>query len=57
MLSAMNEEGWSGIPLQPDQIVTDVIKNTLNDAIYGVMSGIYSPQEACESLQSAQENQ
>ena len=57
MIAAMSEEGWSGIPLNPPQIVTESIKNAMNDAIYGVMSGIYTPQEACESIQSAQENQ
>ena len=57
MLSAMKEEGWSSISVVPAQIVPEVVMNSMYDAIYGVMSGIYSPQEACEVIQEAQERQ
>ena len=55
MMEAMSDEGWSGIPLQPDQIVAESVKSAIHDAVYGVMSGIYTPQQACETVQAAQE--
>jgi len=55
MLAAIADEGWRGSPLQPDQIVADVVKSAIHDAVYGVMSGIYTPQQACETVQAAQE--
>lgn len=55
MLSAMGDDGWSGIPLQPDQIVPENVQSAMHDAVYGVMSGIYTPQEACDTIQAAQD--
>lgn len=55
ILDAISDEGWSGSPRQPDLVVSEPVMNAMYDAIYGVMSDIYTPQQACENIQAAQE--
>ena len=57
MLDALSEEGWEFSPRQPDLVVSSAVQNAMYDAIYGVMSGIYTPQQACEAIQAVQERE
>ncbi|WP_418668195.1 ABC transporter substrate-binding protein [Allofournierella sp.] len=57
MLAALSEEGWEFSPRQPDLVVSSAVQNAMYDAIYGVMSGIYTPQQACEAIQAVQERE
>lgn len=57
MLAALSENGWEFSPQQPDLVVSSAVQNAMYDAIYGVMSGIYTPQQACEAIQAVQERE
>lgn len=49
VLDAMNEDTISPI-MQPDNVSTEAYGNALYDAIYGVINGVYSPEEACDMV-------
>ncbi|RBW70786.1 ABC transporter substrate-binding protein [Bacillus taeanensis] len=46
VIEQMNNPDWTSQPNQPDLIVPEPIANAINDSIYGVINGIYTPEEA-----------
>lgn len=57
LLGAIASEGWTGGVNNPPQMVSEAVRNAMCDAIYGVMSNIYTPAEACQNIQDAQERE
>ncbi|MGG1398051.1 extracellular solute-binding protein [Bacillus salipaludis] len=53
VMKAMNDSSWVSQPNQPDLIVSERIANAMYDSIYGVINGIYSPEEAMKSVDSS----
>ncbi|WP_314001251.1 extracellular solute-binding protein [uncultured Paenibacillus sp.] len=52
VVEQMNQEGWERPIAQPDLVVTEAVANQLNDSIYGVINGIYKPEEALDLIDS-----
>lgn len=50
VLKAMNDTSWVSQPNQPDLIVSERMANAMYDSIYGVINGIYSPEEAMKAV-------
>ncbi|WP_332632533.1 ABC transporter substrate-binding protein [Halalkalibacter flavus] len=46
VMEQMNQPGWESQPNQPDLVVPSQIGDAINESIYGVINGIYSPEEA-----------
>lgn len=46
VVEAMNDPAWESQPNQPDLIVSEAIGNAIYDSIYGVINGVYTPEEA-----------
>jgi raffinose/stachyose/melibiose transport system substrate-binding protein len=52
VLNVMNDTTWESKPNQPDLIVSEGIANAIYDSIYGVINGIYSPEDALKVVDS-----
>jgi raffinose/stachyose/melibiose transport system substrate-binding protein len=52
VMNVMNDPSWESKPNQPDLIVSEGIANAMYDSIYGVINGIYSPEEAVKVVDS-----
>ncbi|AJY77353.1 ABC transporter substrate-binding protein [Paenibacillus beijingensis] len=52
VISKLNEAGWERPAAQPDLVLSEAAANQLNDSIYGVINGIYTPQEALKLIDS-----
>ncbi|MDM5326947.1 extracellular solute-binding protein [Neobacillus sp. CF12] len=52
VMNVMNDTSWKSKPNQPDLIVSEGIANAMYDSIYGVINGIYSPEEAIKVVDS-----
>jgi raffinose/stachyose/melibiose transport system substrate-binding protein len=52
VMNAMNNHNWESKPNQPDLIVSEGIANAMYDSIYGVINGIYTPEEAIKVVDS-----
>lgn len=52
VMNVMNDPSWESKPNQPDLIVSEGIANAMYDSIYGVINGIYSPEEAIKIVDS-----
>jgi raffinose/stachyose/melibiose transport system substrate-binding protein len=50
LVEQMSLPGWEKPIAQPDLVVSDAIANAMNDGIYGVINGIYSPEQALDSI-------
>ncbi|WP_100406164.1 ABC transporter substrate-binding protein [Bacillus solitudinis] len=46
VMEQMNQTGWESQPNQPDLVVPSQVGDAINESIYGVINGIYSPEEA-----------
>ncbi|WP_332694447.1 ABC transporter substrate-binding protein [Halalkalibacter lacteus] len=46
VMEQMNQPGWESQPNQPDLVVPSQVGDAINESIYGVINGIYSPEEA-----------
>ncbi|WP_372662191.1 ABC transporter substrate-binding protein [Cohnella sp.] len=44
VLKQIQDTSWEGSPNQPDLAVPEAIGNALNDSIYGVINGIFTPE-------------
>ena len=52
VMNVMNDTSWKSKPNQPDLIVSEGMANAMYDSIYGVINGIYSPEEAIKVVDS-----
>ncbi|MGM0884445.1 MAG: ABC transporter substrate-binding protein [Bacillota bacterium] len=52
VISKLNEPGWDRPAAQPDLVLSEAVANQLNDSIYGVINGIYKPEEALKLIDS-----
>jgi raffinose/stachyose/melibiose transport system substrate-binding protein len=52
VINKLNEPGWERPVAQPDLVLPEAVANQLNDSIYGVINGIYKPQEALKLIDS-----
>lgn len=50
VIDQMKLPDWERPPAQPDLVVTEAVANAMNDSIYGVINGIYKPQEALDLI-------
>lgn len=48
VLEAMQMEGYTAPVMQPDNVYTEAYGNALYDSIYGVINGIYTPEQAVD---------
>ncbi len=48
VLEAMQMEGYTAPIMQPDNVYTEAFGNALYDSIYGVVNGIYTPEDAID---------
>lgn len=48
VLDEMNKQDWKSPSNQPDLVVPENIGNAMYDSIYGVINGIYKPEEALD---------
>lgn len=48
VVEQMNKPGWVSPKNQPDLVLTEAGMNAMYDSIYGVINGIYTPQQAVE---------
>lgn len=46
VIEAMQEDGYDAPIMQPDNVYTEAYGNALYDSMYGVINGIYTPEEA-----------
>ncbi|MNO08587.1 hypothetical protein D3C81_2313190 [compost metagenome] len=46
----LNEPGWERPLAQPDLVVSEAVADQINDSIYGVINGIYQPEQALELI-------
>ena len=44
----MQVEGYAAPVMQPDNVYTEAYGNALYDSIYGVVNGIYTPEQAVD---------
>lgn len=51
LVDQIQMEGWESQPNQPDLVVPEAIGNAIYDSIYGVINGIYSPEQAAKVVQ------
>lgn len=49
VLDAMQEDTVSPI-MQPDNVSTEAFGNAMYDSVYGVINGVYTPEEACNMV-------
>lgn len=49
VIDAMNEDTVSPV-MQPDNVSTEAYGNALYDSIYGVINGVYTPEESCSMV-------
>jgi raffinose/stachyose/melibiose transport system substrate-binding protein len=54
VLVAMADKSWPSVPDQADLIVSEPVQVAMYDAIYGVMCGTYSPEQALKNIEEAQ---
>lgn len=54
VLESMAETGWSTVPDQADLVVSEPVQVAMCDAIYGVMVGTYTPEQALANIEEAQ---
>ncbi|MFB3167589.1 extracellular solute-binding protein [Neobacillus sp. 179-C4.2 HS] len=52
VMNVINDTSWESKQNQPDLIVSEGIANAMYDSIYGVINGIYSPEEAIKIVDS-----
>ena len=52
VLEALGKPDWVSPPNQPDLIVSEAIGNAMYDSIYGVINGVYTPEEALDIVDS-----
>jgi raffinose/stachyose/melibiose transport system substrate-binding protein len=50
VINKLNEPGWERPAAQPDLVLSEAAANQLNDSIYGVINGIYKPEEALKLI-------
>lgn len=50
VVDQMKLEGWKSQPNQPDLVVSESIAKAMYDSIYGVINGIYTPEEAVQAV-------
>lgn len=46
IIEQLNLPDWERPIAQPDLVVSEAVANAMNDSIYGVINGIYKPEEA-----------
>jgi len=54
MLEALKIEGWISVPYQADANLSEVVQEALYDSMFGVICGIYTPEEALEIMDEVQ---
>ncbi|WP_225755218.1 ABC transporter substrate-binding protein [Actinotalea sp. Marseille-Q4924] len=52
VIDVINQEGWSSPAAQPDLVVSAETSSAMYDSIYGVIQGVYTPQQALEVVQA-----
>jgi raffinose/stachyose/melibiose transport system substrate-binding protein len=52
VVETINQEGWSSPEAQPDLLVSAETSSAMYDSIYGVIQGVYTPEEALEVVQA-----
>jgi raffinose/stachyose/melibiose transport system substrate-binding protein len=50
VVEQLNLEGWERPLAQPDLVLNEAVANQLNDSIYGVINGIYTPEKALDLI-------
>ncbi|MNJ05166.1 hypothetical protein D3C73_1663090 [compost metagenome] len=50
VISMLNEPGWERPKAQPDLVESEAVADQINDSIYGVINGIYQPEQALELI-------
>ena len=53
VLKQIQDTSWENAPNQPDLVVPEAVGNALNDSIYGVINGIFTPQQAADNVDRA----
>lgn len=53
VLEALSKPGWVSPSNQPDLVVPEVMVYAMHDSIYGVINGVYTPEEALDIVDSA----
>ncbi len=54
VLESMADSAWPSVPDQADLIVSEPVQVAMYDAIYGVMVGTYTPEQALANIEEAQ---
>jgi len=57
VLKQIQDASWEGAPNQPDLAVPEIVGNAINDGIYGVINGIFTPEQAVDYVDEALGNQ
>lgn len=52
VLETITQEGWSSPEAQPDLVVSAETSSAMYDSIYGVIQGVYTPEQALEVVQA-----
>lgn len=53
LMKQMSEEDWERPVAQPDLVLPDSVASALNDSIYGVITGVYTPAQALDRIDKA----
>lgn len=54
VLESMADSSWPSVPDQADLVVSEPVQVAMYDAIYGVMVGTYTPEQALNNIEEAQ---
>ena len=54
ILSALSDTTWISPSAGPDMVLSTAMQNAMYDAVYGVMGGVYTPEQALQLMDSAQ---
>lgn len=54
VLEAMADSEWPSVPDQADLVVSEPVQVAMYDALYGVMVGTYTPEQALANIEEAQ---
>ena len=54
VLESMADSSWPSVPDQADLVVSEPVQVAMYDAIYGVMMGTYTPEQALTNIEEAQ---
>lgn len=54
LLNALSFNDWVSPSAGPDMLVSTEVQNVMYDSLYGVMSGIYKPEQALDNLDAVE---